>query len=129
MQTQARFNPTGKMQERRLYPRVIAPQRALVAVAGDNLGLPYNMTDISEGGLSFMYLGRNPLSFTDSLVDLYLNEKLQISRLPVMVVGDRELEGYYIPKRRCSLSFGQLTDIQRLALRSFISHHASTDCC
>lgn len=112
------------VQERRFHPRFMAPERALVALTGDYLGLPYNMTDISEGGLAFMYIGEMPLPLTDKQMDIYINEDLQIGRMPVTVVADQQMEGYFIPQRRCSLRFGNLTETQREQLQVFINRHA-----
>lgn len=109
--------------ERRLHPRIAAPERALVAIEDDAVGLPYNMTDISEGGLSFIYIGAGPLSLTDSTLDIYLNEDLQIGRLQVSVIADQKQVGGFIPKRRCSLCFRELTKTQRLQLRNFITRY------
>lgn len=123
---QAQHNVTTLDKERRSTPRFAAPKRALVALPGDALGLPYNMTDISEGGLSFVYIGNNSLSLTEGALDIYLNEDLQVAMLPVTVVADNQLAGYFIPKRRCSIRFGPLSEEQRQELRRFITRHATS---
>lgn len=120
---QAQQNVMEATYERRLHPRIAAPERALVAMENDAVGLPYNMTDISEGGLSFIYIGAGPLSLTESTLDIYLNEALQIGRLQVSVVADQKKDGGFIPKRRCGLRFVDLTEAQRLQLRKFITRH------
>ena len=123
MQSQHNIATIGR--ERRFYPRFAAPKRALVAIPGDALGLPYNMADISEGGLSFVYIGNSSLAFKEGKLDIYLNEDLQVGMLPVTVVADSVLEGYFIPKRRCNICFGQLNEAQRQELRRFITRHAT----
>ena len=68
--------------ERRRQPRFPAHERALVAVSGDEFALPYHLIEISEGGMAFRYLNQSPLPLTDSQMDIYLDENLQIGRLP-----------------------------------------------
>ncbi|MEW6290109.1 MAG: PilZ domain-containing protein [Thermodesulfobacteriota bacterium] len=110
--------------KRRRHPRFSAHERALVAVSGDDSGLPYHLIDISEGGMAFRYLGETPLSLTGSRMDIYLDECLHVGRLPVTVVADRQLPGKdFIPKRRCSVRFGKLTPAQQLQLQTFIRCH------
>ncbi len=118
-------NVTAITKERRRYPRVMAPDRALVAVSDDYQGFPYNMIDISEGGLAFIYIGEDALTLTDKQLDIYLDTDLQVGRISVMVVADRQLEGLYIPKRQCSLRFGELSEPQREKLQMFINRHAN----
>jgi len=115
--------------DRRLHPRFPARERALVAVSGDDFGLPYNLIDISEGGMAFLYMGNRPLIMNDIRMDIYMDEDLDVGRLPVTVVADRQLPGGVIPKRRCSVRFGQLTTAQQLQLKAFfrfLSKHAQT---
>lgn len=109
--------------ERRCHPRYSAPERALVAVTGDDFALPYHLIDISEGGMAFRYLNEDPLPLTDSRMDIYFNEDLHVGRLPVRVVADRQLPGDSIPKRRCSMRFGTLTPAQQIQLQAFIRSH------
>jgi len=112
--------------ERRCQHRFPAHERALVAVSGDDFGLPYHLIDISEGGMAFRYLNQSPLPLTDSQMDIYLEENLQVGRLPVTVVADRQLalaDGV-IPKRRCCVRFGKLTPAQQQQLQAFIRRHS-----
>jgi c-di-GMP-binding flagellar brake protein YcgR len=110
--------------ERRRQPRFPAHERALVAVSGDEFALPYHLIEISEGGMAFRYLNQSPLPLTDSQMDIYLDENLQVGRLPVTVVADRQLAGGFIPKRRCCVRFGTLTPAQQLQLQAFIRRHS-----
>lgn len=112
--------------ERRRQPRFSAHERALVAVSGDDFGLPYHLLDISEGGMAFRYLNQSRLPLTDSQMDIYLEENLQVGRLPVTVVADRQLADGFIPKRRCCVRFGMLTPAQQLQLQAFIRRHSKS---
>lgn len=112
--------------ERRRHPRFPARERALVAVTGDDFGLPYHLIDISEGGMAFHYLGERPLALADSWMDIYLDKDLHVGRLPVTDVADRELEDCFIPKRRCSMRFGKLTSAQQIQLQTFIRNQTES---
>jgi c-di-GMP-binding flagellar brake protein YcgR len=106
--------------ERRRHPRYLVKERSLVEVTGDQFGLPYHLVDISEGGMAFRYLNSSQLSLTGSQMDIYLNNDLQVGRLPVTVVADRQLADDFIPKRHCCVRFGNLTPAQQIQLRDFI---------
>lgn len=66
-------------------------------------GLPYNLIDISMGGMAFLHLSASLLSQPLRQVDIYLNEDMQIGSLPVSVVADRKLANYSRLRRRCSV--------------------------
>ena len=106
--------------ERRRHPRLQAQDRALTAVTGDILGFPYHLVDISEGGMSFRYVGDGSISLADSRMDIYLDDRLCVGALPVAVASDRYLDGEILPRRRCGVSFGDLEESQRLGLEDFI---------
>ena len=118
-------NPIAEGGERRLLQRIMAPERSLLAVSGDDFRLPYNLTDISEGGMAFLYLNDKPLSLSDCQMDIYLDEIQQIVQLPVTVVADRKLEESSRLRRRCCVRFGELTQTQRVQLKNFITNHAA----
>ncbi len=123
---QNRQNTAGQTRDRRLYPRFTAPERSLVAMSGDSSRLPYNLTDISEGGMAFLYLKDRQLFLTENHMDIYLNETLEIARLQVVIIADIKHKNYSTFKRRCSVRFGEMTRKQRLQLKTFITHHAAT---
>lgn len=112
--------------ERRRHPRFLVPEQASVAVAGDDIGLPYPLIDISEGGMAFRYLNASPLPLTDSQMDIYLDDELYIGRLPITVVNDQQLASNFIPTRHCSACFGSLTPAQHLQLQAFIRCQTQT---
>ena len=124
MQTQS--HETQWQHERRYYPRNKTSEKTLVAVTGDTQNLPYNISDISEGGLAFLYLGEIPLYLKDDQVDIYINEELQISNMAVEIVNDQQLKGYTIARRRCSVRFVELTRTQLMRLQMFIKCHSQT---
>ncbi len=122
MQTQENISESQK--ERRHYPRTSTPESVLVAASEDFESLPYNIADIGEGGLSFTYIGTDTLFLSGNQVDIYIDEELQIDRIPVELVSDQRLVGFFVPKRRCSLRFGQLTESQRRKLKMFIQQYS-----
>ena len=119
-------NTTGQTRDRRLHPRITAPERSLVAMSADYSRLPYNLADISEGGMAFLYLKDKPLFFTQNHMDIYLDEVLKIARLPVLIIADIKHKKYSTLKRRCSVRFGEMTQTQRVQLKTFITHHTVT---
>ncbi|MBU4319006.1 MAG: PilZ domain-containing protein [Proteobacteria bacterium] len=112
------------IRERRHHPRFPAMDRALVAVAGDEFSLPYHLMDISQGGMAFRYLNKSPMDLTGNRMDLYLEKDLHVGRLPVTVKADLPLPGDVIPRRRCSVAFGEMTPAQEIQLQAFIGLHA-----
>ncbi|SPD74963.1 putative Type IV pilus assembly PilZ [uncultured Desulfobacterium sp.] len=111
--------------ERRLHPRFPALEQALVAVAGDDLSLPYHLINISEGGMAFRYLNEKPLPLADSRMDVYLDRDLYVGRMPIEVMADQLLADSLISERRCGVRFGKLTQAQQLQLEAFIQLHKS----
>ncbi len=106
--------------ERRYHPRFPVQERASATVTGDDIGLPYHLVDISEGGMAFRYLNTTPLPLTNSQMDIYLDEDLYIGRVPVTVVDDRPVAGNSIPTRHCGVRFGTLTPAQQIQIQTFI---------
>lgn len=111
-------------QDRRRFQRYPASDRALVAEAGGESGLPFHLIDISEGGMAFRYFNTSRLPLDGSHLDIYMETELCVSRLPVKVVSDRPLTGDYFPKRRCGVRFGTLTSAQQIELEQFISRQS-----
>ncbi len=107
--------------ERRLLPRFSVQDRALVEVSGEKSGLPYQMIDISEGGMAFRYMNINPLTLTGSQMDIYLDKDLYVGRLPVTVVADQKwMMDDSLSRRHCSVRFDKLTPVQHTQLQAFI---------
>jgi len=117
---------TGQTRDRRLHPRITAPERSLIAMSADYSRLPYNLADISEGGMAFLYLKDRPLFLTQNHMDIYLDKVLEIARLPVLIIADIKHKEYSTLKRRCSVQFGKMTETQRMQLKTFIAHHTVT---
>lgn len=113
--------------ERRIHPRFPVQRLASVAVTGDDVGLPYHLVDISEGGMAFRYLNASPLPLSDSKMDIYMAGDLCIGRLPVTVVADRPADGDFMPTRHCGVRFGALTPVQKIQLQAFIRSQAAAE--
>lgn len=100
--------------------RFQAMDRALVLIDRGAESLPYHIMDISEGGLSFRYLGQRLKREDIRSVSLYHNYDLIVSNLPIRSVSDYRLKDSLVPVRRGSVRFGELSDEQREKLRTFI---------
>jgi hypothetical protein len=103
----------------RVCPRFKALQRALVLPQGGE-ALPYHIIDISDGGLSFRYIGKKIKNTQITPVSLYHGEALIVGDLPAKVVSDLKLRDDFVPVRRGSLCFGSLSIEQRDKLSTFI---------
>jgi hypothetical protein len=109
----------------RKYPRFKALQRALVLLPLGPEALPCHILDISVGGLSFSYLGEKITPTEISPVNLYHEDELIVSDLPVKTVSDcrlRDVIGEVVMARRRSLCFESLSIEQRNKLSTFIAH-------
>jgi hypothetical protein len=108
------------------HQRFKAKQRALVLFTQGEDALPYHIIDISEGGLSFRYLGRKLKHAEIDKISLYHEYELMVESLPVTTVSDSQLRDNLVPVRRGSISFCNLTPEQQHKLATFIQQHAET---
>ncbi len=104
----------------RKHSRFKAPPRAVVFFPRNPESLPCHIIDISEGGLSFRYLGERDKPSEICSVSLYHEHELIVGGLTAKSVSDNHLRNGYIPVRRGSLRFAQLSSEQQKKLSSFI---------
>ncbi|MDX2495062.1 MAG: PilZ domain-containing protein [Desulfuromusa sp.] len=104
----------------RSYQRFKAMDRALVLINQGPESLPYHIVDISEGGLSFRYLGKKLKRSEITKISLYHDYKLVVDDLPINAISDYRLQNNLIPVRRGSIIFKELTDEQLSKLEVFI---------
>jgi hypothetical protein len=108
----------------REHKRFKVKQRALVFLPQGPEATPYHILDISEGGLSFSYLGEK-INLTGTFpVDLYDDQELVVENLPVKAVSDCRLRDDLVPVRRGSFCFESLSPNQRNGLVTFIENCA-----
>lgn len=107
-------------QPARQHQRFKAIDRALALVRHCPECLPYHIMDISEGGLSYRYLGPKIKRSEIKKINLYHDLELIAKSLPVKPVSDYRLHDHLIPLRRSSVQFKDLTDEQRGQLQNFI---------
>lgn len=100
--------------------RFQAVSRALVLIDRGPESLPYHIMDISEGGLSFRYLGQKLRRVDIKDVSLYHNNELIVADLPIKSVSDYRLKDNLVPVRRGSVRFDTLSDEQLVKLKTFI---------
>ncbi|MFO7765415.1 MAG: PilZ domain-containing protein [Pelovirga sp.] len=114
MESRLQYSPIRENQ------RFQAVDRALVLIDRGPESLPFHIMDISEGGLSFRYLGQKLKKADIKELSLYHNHELIVDKLPVRSVSDYRLKDNLVPVRRGSVRFGTLNDEQRLKLKAFI---------
>jgi hypothetical protein len=106
----------------RKYPRFMASPRAVVFFPKSPESLPCHIIDISEGGLSFRYLGETNKPSGTCSISLYHEYELIVGDLPAQAVSDNYLRNGFVPVRRGSLRFDTLSIEQRNKLSTFIDH-------
>jgi hypothetical protein len=117
MESRLQYSPARGKQ------RFQAVNRALVLIDRGPESLPYHIMDISEGGLSFRYLGQKLSRADIKELSLYHNHELIVDNLPVKSVSDCRLRDNIVPVRRGSVRFAHLTGEQLQKLQTFIRFH------
>lgn len=114
MESRVQYSPV------RSYQRFKAADRALVLVNQGPESLPYHIVDISEGGLSFRYLGQKLRRSEVKKVSLYHDNKLIVDDIPIKTISDYRLRDNMVPVRRGSIRFKELDSEQLSQLEAFI---------
>lgn len=114
MESRIQYSPV------RSYQRFKATDRALVLVNRGPESLPYHIMDISEGGLSFRYLGQKLKRSEIKKISLYYNEQLIVDDIPIKTISDHRLRDNIIPVRRGSIRFQELEPEKLSKLEKFI---------
>lgn len=112
-----------KYQPARIHQRFKAAHRALVLIDQGPESLPYHIMDISEGGLSYRYLGRKLQGSEVKEISLYHDFELIVESIPVQTVSDYRLRDNLVPVRRGSLIFKDLSTEQQNQLKTFIRNY------
>ena len=120
MKSQLTYQPV------REHSRLTAKQRALVLLPQREDPLPYHIIDISEGGLSFRYLGKKLKYSEIDKISLYHENELIVDSIPVGAVSDYRLRDNLVPVRRSSICFSALNNEQQRNLGAFIQKHTET---
>ena len=102
------------------HPRTRAFPRALVFFPQGTEVLPYHIIDISEGGLSFKYLGEKIKRTGTFSVSLYHENELIAENLPAKEASDILLQEGFVPVRRASICLESLSSEQQSRLSAFI---------
>ncbi|MFK5925875.1 MAG: PilZ domain-containing protein [Desulfuromusa sp.] len=118
MESRVQYSPV------RSYQRFKAADRALVLVNPGPEALPFHIMDISEGGLSFRYLGQKLKRSDIKKISLYHNDKLIVDDLPIKSVSDYRLRDNMVPVRRGSIRFKELDPEKLSNLEAFIQSFA-----
>ncbi len=111
----------------REHKRFKAMQRALVLFPQSPEALPYHIIDISQGGLSFRYLGNKLKSAEISEINLYHEYELIVDAIPIEMVSDYRLRDNLVPVRRGSLSFSGVNKDKMTQIETFIKNFTLPD--
>ncbi len=107
----------------RIHQRFSAMDRALVLINQGEESLPFHIVDISEGGLSFRYLGKKLKRSEINKVSLYYDSQLVVDDLPINAISDYRMRDNLVPVRRGSIIFQELTPEQLAKLEVFIKRY------
>lgn len=113
-----------QIHEKRKAKRFLAQDRTLARVS-DSPGILFHIIDISSGGLAFRYLGENLSAEFPTELDILFGEKFALGKFPVEPVADSAIDYGYLPMRRKSLRFGELTPWQKAELDHFLAHYTA----
>ncbi len=114
MESRVKYSPV------RSYQRFKAMDRALVLIDQGPESLPYHIVDISEGGLSFRYLGKKLKRSDIKKISLYHDYKLIVDDIPIKAISDHRLQDNIVPVRRGSILFKDLDPDKLSKLEDFI---------
>lgn len=114
MESRIQYSPV------RQYQRFKAMDRALVLVDNGPESLPYHIVDISEGGLSFRYLGQKLKRSDVKKVSLYHDYELIVDDIPIKSISDYRLRDNLVPVRRGSVRFAEMEEEKLSRLEKFI---------
>ena len=117
MESRVEYSPV------RSYQRFKAIDRALVLVDQGPESLPYHIMDISEGGLSFRYLGQKLKRSEIKKISLYHDYQLIVDDIPIKAISDYRLQDNIIPVRRGSILFKNLDSEKLSKLETFIKSY------
>ncbi len=115
--------------EKRKYDRYPAREGAIVALKPHDRMLG-QMIDISLGGLAFRYIeGEEKSGQPIELIILVANHSFRLDKVPFRTVSDQEITNDIsfssIKMRRRSVEFGNLSIIQKSAVKYFIMNHTA----
>jgi hypothetical protein len=114
MESRIKYSPV------RQFQRFKAIDRALILIDQGPESLPYHIMDISEGGLSFRYLGQKLRRAEVKKISLYHDHELIVEDLPIRSISDYRLRDNLVPVRRGSVRFAQLDESKLHKLETFI---------
>ncbi len=108
-----------EIREQRKNPRFQLQQRTLARISTmpDRL---FHIVDICSEGLAFRYLGDNELNELSGELDIVFADHFTLGKLPVEAISDCAIDYGFIPMRRRSLRFADLTPWQKAELELFL---------
>ena len=117
MESRIKYNPP------RHHQRFKAMSRALVLVNSDPEALPFHIMDISEGGLSFRYLGPKLRRKAIKTISLYHDRELIVADIPIKAISDYRLSDNMVTVRRGSVQFDEIDQSTHSKLEQYIRNY------
>lgn len=117
MESRIQYSPV------RQHQRFKAMGRALVLINQGPESLPFHIMDISEGGLSFRYLGHKLRKSQINKVSLYHDYEMIVDDLPIKSISDYRLRDNLVPVRRGSVRFDEMDPDKKSQLEYFIQNY------
>jgi hypothetical protein len=117
MKNQVPFSPIRNDQ------RFKATDRALVLIDHGPESLLHHIIDISLGGLSFRYLGKQ-IKRTTKTINLYHDSQLIVAKIPIKTISDYRMRDSLVPVRRGSVHFDNMPENKLKQLEHYIDNIA-----
>ena len=80
----------------------------------------FDIIDISNNGLSFIYLGRDKWFNELSELNIAFGDELLLKKIPIISISDFTFKNYFLPMRRHSVMFHKLKSHQQVQLDHLI---------
>jgi hypothetical protein len=102
----------------RQYQRFQPQDRAFAMLV--SWTIKFDIIDISQNGLSFLYLGKDKWFNEPSELDIAFGNELFLKKIPIISISDSTLKNRLLPMRRHSVMFHKLTSPQQAQLNHLI---------
>jgi hypothetical protein len=104
--------------EQRQHQRFQTKDRAVAMLV--NWSIRFDIIDISNNGLSFLYLGKDRWFDELSELDIAFGDELFLKKIPIVSISDSTFKKSLLPMRRHSVMFHKLESHQQDQLQNFI---------
>jgi len=109
-----------EVRDQRQHQRFQTKDRAVAMLV--NWSIKFDIIDISNTGLSFLYLGKDKWFDELSELNIAFGDQLFLKKIPIISISDSTLNKSILPMRRHSVMFHKLESHQQDQLQNFILH-------